>query len=301
MTLINLGYNPKNKNKWKELPLDFSAKEYNGKKVVKFHEKLWTLIKVIIDMKTKGWDSILLIDGRRRSGKSTLAMQIAYLLDPDLSIDNYISGLEDAPLQIEKAKDGAPLIFDEGSLVAGSKDTMSAQSKKLHKIIDVIGAKQLTLIFCMPSFLDISRSIVMNHAMFLIRVGTKKTLARGIFRVYKNKKMKRLYDLSKKDPTLAKKVMYSFNGKFLDFHLPFEKEYFKLKLASMTEAITGKNNRHENTLKPEEIKSKYKTQLIIDFIETVPEVPKTKVAKGFKMSRQELYRRISVTPPHIGL
>ncbi len=287
MTLIKLGYDPKNKSKWKELPNDFVDEEYNKKLVVHFHEGLWKLIKVIIKMKQKGWDSILLIDGRRRSGKSTLAMQIAYLLDPNLTIDNYVSGIEEAPDKISKIKNESALIFDEGSLVAGSRDTMQTQSKQLHKVIDVIGQKRLTIIFCMPNFTNISRQIVVDHSMFLIRTGVKKkTLERGLFKVYKNKRMKQLYEMAKKNPKYQRKISHSFNGKFKDFHLPFEEEYFKLKLSSMNEALNP--NRKKNKILTE---SDYKTQFIVKFKELCPDVTDETIWKGFGISKAEYYRR----------
>lgn len=287
MTLINLGYSPKEKYKWKQLPLDFQELEYNGKLVIKVHEGLWKLICVIKDMKGKGWDNIFNIDGRRRAGKSTLAFTLAYLLNPNLTINNFVAGLEEAPDKIEKAKDEDVLIFDEGSLVAGSKDKMTSQSKQLHRIIDVIGQKRLTLIFVMPSILNISREIIVDHSMFFIRVGVHgKTLTRGLFKVYKNKKMKKFYDDSKKDFKLGKKVKHSFNGKFVDFHLPFEEEYFKLKRESMLEAINPKANKKKVLNE-----SQYKTQLMMNFKDNCPEIPNVTISRGFGMSKQEFYRR----------
>jgi len=286
MTLVNVGYIPK-LNKWKELPLDFMHEEYNGKLILKIHKRLKEQLDVVANMKEKGWDGIILIDGRRRSGKSTLAFQCAYYLDPNLSIKSFVAGLEEAPDKIERAKDESALVFDETSLVFGSKDAMSKGSKQLHKIIDVIGQKRLTLIFCMPSFTSISRQIVVDHSLFLIRVGVnKKTLARGKFKVYKNKRMKQLYDVTKKDPRFAKKVKHSFNGKFEDFHLPFEEEYFKLKNESMHEAI----NPQHNSIKPLNI-SEMKTNMMMNFRENCPEVTIEILSKGFGISKREFYRR----------
>jgi len=291
MTLIKLGFEPKQKYKWKELPINFPDENYNEKIVVTFHKKLWGLVKVIIDMKKKGWDNIFNIDGRRRAGKSTLGFTIAYLLNPNLTINNFVSGLEEAPEKIDKAKDGDVLLFDEGSLVVGSKDAMSKQSKQLHKIIDVIGQKRLTLIFVMPSFLNISRQIIYDHSMFLIKVGVSKTtLQRGKFKVYKNKQMKQLYTLGKKDPRLMNKVKANFNGKFVDFHLPFEKDYFKLKRASMQEAIDPTTKKKEATISPLII-SKIKTELMINFKQNCPDVPDRIICNGFSISRNEYYRR----------
>ena len=290
MTLVKLGYEPKLK-KWKELPLDFIEKEYNGFMVLKFHVKLKEILDVCLKMKSRGWDNLILIDGKRRAGKSTLAFQVAYYLDPHLTINSFVSGLENAPKQIEEAKDESSLVFDEGTLVANSKDAMSKQSKQLHKIIDVCGQKRLSLIFCMPSFTSISREIVCNHAMFLLRIGvSRKSLERGKFRLYKNKRMKQLYDIMKKDPRFAKKVKHSFNGKFEDFHLPFEEEYFALKRKSMHEAINPTSNKTSNQTKTPNI-SEITTHMMMRFREQCPDVPVRILAKGFCMNEREFYRR----------
>ena len=286
MTMIKLGYTPQNKYKWKVLQNSFEEKEYNKKKVIKFNILLWGMLKVIVDMKAKGWDNIVLIDGRRRSGKSTLAMTIAYLLNPNISIDNYVSGLEESPRKIDKAKDEDVLIFDEGSLIAGSKDAMTKQSKQLHKIIDVIGQKRLTLLFCMPSFLSMSKNLVLDHSMFLIKVGvSKKTLERGRFKVYKNEKMKRLYLESKKDPKQRRRIAKSFNGRFEDFHLPFEEEYFKLKTRSMQEAINPESVKSEKPLTELEVRNKY----MMSFKDNCPECSNLTIARGFGVSKVTFY------------
>lgn len=287
MTLIKLGFSPQNKYLWKVLPTDYDEVGYNGKPVIKFHERLWELNKTGWDMKHKGWDNIFLIDGRRRAGKSTLGFTWAYLINPNLTIDNFVSGISEFPSKIDKAKDMDVLFVDEGTLVASSKDTMTKQSKQLHKILDVCGQKKLTIIFCMPSFLSVSRQIVVDHSMFLVRVGVKrKTLARGLFKCYKNKRMKQLYDDSKKDYKLGKKVKHSFDGKFVDFHLPFEDEYFKLKNKSMHEAINPEYNKPK---KPNA--SQIKNELMMKFKENNPDIPNEAIYKGFGMSKTEYYRR----------
>ncbi len=289
MVLIKLGYNPKKKFNWEELPDDYEEKEYNGKFVVKFHQLLWEKVKNIMKIKEKGWDSLIMVDGMRRAGKSTVGKSIAYLLDPDLSIDNYVAGLEEAPQKIDDAKEGSVLIFDEGSLVASSKDGMTKKNKQLLKVIDVVGQKKLTLVFCMPSFFEISRSIAVSHSLFLVHVYTGENLQRGFFAYFGTKKKKLLYEIGKKHHNSYKKPKAEFTGKFDDFILPFEEEYLKLKRASLQEAIDPNASKNGKGIPLTE--SDYKTQFMMNFRKNNPDITVKNIQLGFGVSDTEFYRR----------
>jgi len=289
MVLIKLGYDEKSKHKWVVLPKSHDEKSHNGKQVVIIHERLWEKTKNIINLRNKGYDSIFLIDGKRRTGKSTLAMTIAFLLDPNISINNYVAGLEEAPDKIEEAKDESVLLFDEGSLVASSKDVMSKKNKQLEKIIDVVGQKRLTLIFCMPSFFDMSKQIAINHSLFLIHVYTDDKLNRGRFAYFGTKKKKALYIIGKKHHGSYAKPKSDWTGMFNDFHLPFEEEYLKLKKRSLKEAL-GLVKKEKKPISPLII-SKIKTEFLDNFKKNCPEISDEKIAKGFGISTRSFYRR----------
>ena len=288
MVMITLGYDNREKYNWKILPNDYSETHYNNKLVIKFHEKLWEKVKNIIKYKKKGYDTIINIDGHRRTGKSTLGKTIAYLLNPYLTIDNFISGLEEAPMKIAKAKEDDVLFFDEGSLVANSKDGMTKLNKQLEKIIDVVGVKKLTIIFCMPSFFKISQSISVQHSRFLLHVYTGKKLERGKFMYFGTKKKRLLYEIGKKNFGSYKKPRSNWTGKFVDFHLPFEEDYIKLKRESLAEAL-GVGSKKD---KPK-TEIEFKREFIVNFKKNAPEVTDKLISKGFGISTREFYRRMA--------
>ena len=291
MGTIKLGYDPKQKYNWKELTKesgDYNKDYYNKRLVVTINRKLWGKVQSIMDVRNKGYDSLFLIDGLKRSGKSTLAKIIAYLLDPFLTIDNYVSGLEEASEKIDKAKEESVLIFDEGSLIANSKDAMRKKNVQLLKIIDVVGQKRLTLIFCMPSFFEISRTIAINHSRFLIHIYTDNKLKRGFFAYFSTKKKKMLYEIGKKNFNSYSRPPSSFTGLFPDFHLSFEEEYLKLKKESLKEALNPDYKKPE-AISPS-IVSKLKAEFMIEFKEACPEVHDKIIAKGFGISERSLYR-----------
>jgi len=298
MVMVKLGYDPNLQNKWRELPREYSEKEYNDKLVVVINEWLWKKIQNIIYIRKKGYDALVLLDGKRRTGKSTLGMTIAYLLNPDITIDNYVSGLEEAPDKIDKAKDEGVLIFDEGSLVANTKDVMKRKNVQLEKIIDVVGQKKLTLIFCMPSFFSISRPIAITHSLFLIHVYTDDKLTRGRFAFFGEKKKKRLYEIGKKNFGSYSKPKSDFTGLFYDFHLPFEKEYLQLKRDSLREALDPnfKNKDKKVEISPI-VQDKIIDQFLCHFRLKAPEITIKLLAKAFCRTERSVYQRLSKYHP----
>lgn len=294
--MIKLGYAPKEKFKWKVLQKDceeYNRESLNGKFIITINELLWGKVKNIMYLRRKGYDALILIDGKKRTGKSTMGKTVAYLLNPSLTINNYVAGLEEAPEKIDNAKEEDSLIFDEGSLVASSKDGMKKKNKQLEKIIDVVGQKRLTLIFCMPEFFKISKTIAVNHSLFLIHVYTDSKLNRGRFAYFGTNRKKLLYEIGKKNYGSYSKPKSNFTGKFVDFHVPFEEEYLKLKKESLKEAL---NPDYKKPQPPTE--NEIRTQLLIQFRENAPEVTIKELAKGFGVSERSIYRRKQgYTPP----
>ncbi len=285
MVIIQLGYVPSTK-KWIELkdtpPANkrkYIPKYYNGYLVIPIDRFIWTKLKNIILLRDKGYDAIIIIDGKRRTGKSTLAQTIGYLLYPKLSIKNFVKGLEDAPTVLEETKNEGVVIFDEGSLTAASKDVMKKKNRQLLKIIDVIGQKKLTLIFCLPEFFELARPIAITHSLFLIHIYTERDLTRGKYCYFGTKRKRILYERGKKNYGSYQSPRADAIGSFYDFKTPFEQEYLKLKRESLREAFGKKDIKVSN-----EIKKKF----IMECLENVPKLSKkvhnTQLATIFDLS-----------------
>jgi len=144
------------------------------------------------------------------------------------------------------------------------------------------------LIFCMPSFFSISKNIAVEHSRFLLHVYTGKKLERGKFCYFGTKKKRLLYAIGKKNFGSYKKPKADWNGKFVDFKLPFEEDYEKLKAESLDEALG---------LSPGKAKPKteveYKREFIAKFKKNNPEMTDKMIAKGFGISTREYYRRMA--------
>ncbi len=285
MVIIQLGYMP-SKKKWIELKntppankKEYIPKYHNGYLVIPIDRYIWKKVQNVMRLRKKGYDAIIIIDGKRRTGKSTLAQAIAYLLYPKLTINNFVKGLEDAPTILEETPDEGAIIFDEGSLTASSKDVMKKKNRQILKIIDVIGQKRLTLIFCLPEFFELARPIAITHSLFLIHIYTERDLTRGRFCYFGTRKKRVLYDRGKKNYGSYKSPKADFIGSFYDFKTPFETEYQKLKRASLAEAFGKKNIKISIELKKE-----FTMQCLQNLSKLSKKIQNTQLATLFNLS-----------------
>jgi hypothetical protein len=187
---------------------------------------------------SKNWDAVILIDGKERSGKSTLGFACAwYLSEGKITIDNISKDTEDAIRKIEMLPDKSILFVDEGSMSFSSKDAMRREQRKIMKILDVVGQKNLCIIIILPSFFDLTKAIATRRARFLLHVYTDEELNRGRFSYFGEKKLKKLYEYGRKNFGSYDKPEADFIGRFTDFKVPFFEEYLKLKRQTLMLAL----------------------------------------------------------------
>lgn len=220
-----------NGNTWDEVDKECSTGFYIDS-ILK--TKLDNIKKII----KKGWDCVILIDGKERSGKSTLGITLAtYLSDNKFTNKDICAGMQDAAQKIRDAADGDILMMDEGSLVFSSKDTMSRNQKSLMKILDVVGQKHLTLIVILPSFFDLNRAIAIRRSRFLLHVYTDNDMNRGRFSYFGESEKAKLYEIGRKNFGSYNKPDACFIGKFSNYVPPFYEEYLKIKKESLIQAL----------------------------------------------------------------
>jgi hypothetical protein len=218
-------------NKWVEVPEDYRGGLYlDGYLKSKLDN-----VKHII---TKNWDCVILIDGKERAGKSTLGFICAwYLSNEQITINNLAKNTDDAIAKIQTLPDKSVLFIDEGSLSFSSKDAMRTEQKKIMKILDVVGQKNLTIIIILPSFFELSKAIACRRSKFLLHVYTDEQLERGRFTYFGEKKKRILYEVGKKNYGSYDYPEADFIGRFIDFKTPFFEEYLKLKRDTLMIAL----------------------------------------------------------------
>ncbi len=195
----------------------------------------------------KNFDMVFIIDGDERVGKSTLAMMCGYYLsEGKFSINNVAFDSDDALKKIEQLPDKSVLVIDEGSLVFNSKDAMNKEQRKLIKIMNVVGAKNMVFIIVLPSFFDLNKQIAVRRSKFLIHCYTDNKYQRGRFVYYTERNKKLLYLIGKKnmDSYAKPKPPINHRGKYTSFN-PLGNEYLELKKKSLYSALHEDTDRND--------------------------------------------------------
>ena len=199
-------------------------------------QKLDTLREIVFK---KNWDGVILIDGMERVGKSTLGITVAYYLsDGNFSVKNICADSDDAIKKIESFPDKSVLLIDEGSLVFNSKDAMKKEQKKLIKILNVVGQKNMIFIIILPSIFDLNKSIAIRRSKFLLHCYTDASLNRGRFAYFGEDAKKILYVKGKENYDSYQYPKRSLNelGRYMDFN-PLGEEYLETKRKSLSSAL----------------------------------------------------------------
>ena len=206
-------------------------------------EPLYERLRNLKKIQGKGWDGVILIDGKERSGKSKHAMGCGWFLsNGTLTKNNFARGLTDAARKIADIPEGSVLIVDEGSLVFSSKESTTKAQKALMQILDVVGQKNLIFIICLPCFFDLNKTIAVRRSLFLLHVYPDKDYNRGKFAYWGEKTKKKLYIHGKKNFDSYAFPKAESIGEFMDFEPPFYPEYLsEIKKDSLKEVLNKAN------------------------------------------------------------
>ena len=271
MVMDRIYYDEKEKN-WLEVPMkDWRTFETeNNILTINLHHRLREKLDNIKKIVKRKWDAVFVIDGNERGGKSTLGMTAAwYLSNAKLTIDNFAAGMQDASEKIEKLPDGSILFVDEGSLVFNSKDSMTREAKKLQKILDVVGQKNMIFIIVLPCFFDLNKNVATRRSKFLLHVYTASDMQRGRFTYFGPNKKRHLYALGKKNFGSYTKPKADWLGNFDMFELPFNDEYIMLKKKSLAEALAGDDGKGDGKIKLSLLRSMYVQRFMKAFSDRV--------------------------------
>ena len=155
--------------------------------------KLHPNLNIIKEMLVKhDMDFLLCITGRERIGKSTLALQIASIFDPEFKIEQVVFDIPALYEQVYKLKPGQVIIIDEGATAFFAREAMNTDVKEGVKLLTVMGERNLLVILCVPSFFIVDKYIRDHRVAGLIKV-TK----RGRFKYYSKRRLKQSHYNSK--------------------------------------------------------------------------------------------------------
>lgn len=163
-------------------------------------------------------DSVILITGRPGVGKSKLAQDIAYYLDPTFNIDRIVFNVDDLIEEAtKKLPRGSAIIFDEAAEAVDSVQTLSQKNQRMAKFLATVRSRCLFIILVQPSFWSFMMSIATERSDVLFHVEKVKNrdydrndpssmpFKRGYYSMYSYERKKRLY--------ISGKKWHVFNGK----------------------------------------------------------------------------------------
>jgi len=132
------------------------------------------------------YDSFIVICGKERRGKSTLAAQIGdYISGYSMTNDQICEELNTFLDALKNSHKGDVIIFDEAGTNMFSREAMTSLNRTLVKSFMISGLKNVCIIFCIPSFFLLD-SYIRNHRVDLLFHIPK----RGKFKVYSARRAK---------------------------------------------------------------------------------------------------------------
>jgi len=139
-------------------------------------------------------DRIYCVTGREGLGKSTLAMQLAYVVDQNFTLDNIVFTANQFEERIKKAKRFEAIIFDEAFSGLSSKGAISKENKRLVRLLMMCRQRNLFIFIVLPSFFLLEKYVGIFRSTALFNVlASRKNFKLRFYKVYNYQKKRELY------------------------------------------------------------------------------------------------------------
>lgn len=194
----------------------------------------------VINAVADDFDGWIIIDGEiEGAGKSVLGIQLAYYLDPTLTLDRVVYTADEFRDAVHKAKKGQAIVWDEASEGTNSSQATSTLNATLQRLSEQIRQKNLFIILIRPYVFDFTKYFAIARSWFLLTVDVTpnpetQRFERGSFRFYNRIRKQLLYLRGKKEYDRTK-VQPNFVGKFTKF-FPLDLDAYKAKKAQIRES-----------------------------------------------------------------
>lgn len=178
-------------------------------------------------------DRVYVVVGQEGSGKSTFAFQQAKFIDPSFCLERICFSPEQFLKQIQTAKPGQVVVFDEAFRGFSSKASQSKVNKVLVQAMMEVRRRNLIIFIVIPSLILLENYIVVHrsNAIFFVYKRTDgKHKYRG-WKAYSRSKTAEIYHKAKKNYGIIPRVFTSMRGRFFArqfevdgqlMHLPYE-------------------------------------------------------------------------------
>lgn len=197
-------------------------------------------------VKKRDQDRVRIIDGREGTGKSTLALQQAYVDDPNFCLNNVVFTSNDFENRIRNAPKHSAIVFDEAFNGLSSKGALSGENKRLVKLLMECRQQGHFIYIVLPSLFLLEKYVAIFRSNALYHVCITKDGNQRFYRVYNYDNKKLLYLMGKANLNYSRpKIVQSF--KFYRKLPPTidPEEYRKKKLAAFKDEDKKEKPRHQ--------------------------------------------------------
>lgn len=185
----------------------------------------------------KDMDMVGIIDGYEGVGKSVLAQQIAYNVDPTLNLSRIVFSPEEYKNAVLKGKRGQAIIWDEAITGSFNREAIQRMNVLVIKMMAQVRQMNLFILIVLPTFYDLDRNLALFRTKFLIHTHFGNEFERGFFKFASMDKKKQMYLKYQKQYYYPKSNSHwSFKGRFVKQYIVNEKEYRAKKLKSFKES-----------------------------------------------------------------
>jgi hypothetical protein len=198
---------------------------------------------------SKDFDIIFLVDGGERYGKSTLAQQCAYFMDPTFDLSRVCFTPDEFKKAVLNAKPYTAVVYDEAYTGLTSRGTMSIINRALVSMLAEIGQRNLIIFVVMPTFFDLDKYVALWRSRALLHVFLGKDFERGYFAAYNETTKKYLYIEGKKFYEYKGRVKPNFFGRFPNKYTVDEAGYRQKK----RDSLSGRAKQQEEAAQRREV------------------------------------------------
>ncbi len=130
------------------------------------------LDKVKVRVLNKDRDWVAVVDGEEGVGKSVLAQQIAFYLDPNFNLDKIVFNADEFVRIIKdpKTTPGSCVVLDEAFNAINNRASLSEVNRAMIGVATEMRQRNLFVIIVIPSFFDLDRYFALWRCRALIHV-----------------------------------------------------------------------------------------------------------------------------------
>lgn len=186
------------------------------------------------------WDGVIYVGGYEGDGKTTLASQWCYYLDPSFNMNRVCFTPQEFMEAVDNAKKGEAILYDEAQEIfdSSSKDSTA---KMIKMKMTRIRKKGLYIFICAADFWRINKYLFIHRSRAFVRIYSEG-FERGRFAFYNRERKHDLYIKGRKEEKLC--VPPNFIGAFTNWS-PLNDEEYDKKKEEATKSI-GKDTKNDD-------------------------------------------------------